>query len=438
MSGFIAEVSGVGKNIVICSDGTGNTFADGVSNVSRLVRCLDLARTAAGVHAQIAFYDQGIGTNRNLVRPAREYRTRARCAAVGLTILDPPAKWAFVPARVARWAGMAFGWGLKENVRQIVGALSTSYCPGDRIFLFGFSRGAFTVRVAAGLLYRGGLPPQEIADFATWFDNAYKIYEPHDRNAECERRFKDAYGCRTVDVHFMGLWDTVKSYGGLRPKSLPHLRHNPIVRTVRHALALHERRAWFAHTTWGHRQEHVTGIPIEKDLRYVDQSIEEVWFRGCHSDVGGGDAEWWAARPPLRWMLGEAAHAGLRLNDDGWALLHNQGAPDATAPLVHESYGWGWRLLGLVPRIELFNDARPPRRKWSWLHPEGTRDPMAPDWPDKIALCHESAVDCWTSGCMAKIVTKLPQRPGTASTDDSSKSASDRPYDRQTTRPHPS
>lgn len=398
------------KNIIICSDGTGNTFGDGVSNVSRLVRCLDLATTLRGAQPQIAFYDQGIGTNSELIRPAREFKAQAGSGAVGLTILDPPSNSAYVPARLARWGGMAFGWGLEENVFQIVQALSHGYGAGDRIYLFGFSRGAFTVRVVAGLLYRCGLPPRDIADFPAWFNKAYTLYEPHERNPEAERAFQNDHDCWTVDVEFMGLWDTVKSYGGLRPKSLPHLRHNPIVKTVRHALALHERRAWFAHTTWGHPEEPMTGIPIEKDPRYDEQSIQEVWFRGCHSDVGGGDEEWWAARAPLCWMLAEAVRAGLRLNDYGWTLLHNPGAPDPNTSLLHESYGWRWRLLGAVPRVELFNDRRPPRRKWSWLRPQKIRDAMAPDWPEKIGLCHESAVDCWSGGRMKVIATVAPER----------------------------
>jgi uncharacterized protein (DUF2235 family) len=207
----------------------------------------------------------------------------------------------------------------------------------------------------------------------------------------------------------MGLWDTVKSYGGLRPKSLPHLRHNPIVKTVRHALALHERRAWFAHTTWGHPEEPMTGIPIEKDPRYDEQSIQEVWFRGCHSDVGGGDAEWWAARAPLCWMLAEAVRAGLRLNDYGWTLLHNPGAPDpnascSTSPMAGDGVSW---VLCRASNVQ-----RPPAsaEKVDLAAPAKIRDAMAPDWPGKIALCHESAVDCWSGGRMKVIATVAPER----------------------------
>jgi uncharacterized protein (DUF2235 family) len=104
---------------------------------------------------------------------------------------------------------------------------------------------------------------------------------------------------KDLKIYFLGLWDTVKSYGGIRPIVLPHLRHNPCVKIVRHALALDERRAWFDATTWGQLDSDTKGaaLRLENTLSVADmealktQDIEKVWFRGCHSDVGGGDAE---------------------------------------------------------------------------------------------------------------------------------------------------
>ncbi|MFJ8787303.1 T6SS phospholipase effector Tle1-like catalytic domain-containing protein [Streptomyces sp. NPDC102476] len=148
---------------------------------------------------------------------------------------------------------MLFGYGLTGGVRTMYRELSDLYkAPDDRVFLFGFSRGAFTVRALAGLLYRCGLPPAGCGDLDARFAHAWSLYKPHspadDQKAEIERLQETN---RTCGIHFIGLWDTVKSYGGINPVSLPHLRHNPIVRHVRHALALHERRAWFQPTTWG-------------------------------------------------------------------------------------------------------------------------------------------------------------------------------------------
>jgi hypothetical protein len=157
-------------------------------------------------------------------------------------------------------------------------------------------------------------------------------------------------------VYFLGLWDTVKSYGGIWPQSLPHLRHNPIVRKVRHALALHEQRSWFLPTSWG-------GIDSDRpmdDPRYADQDVVEIWFRGSHSDVGGGYADDAAATISLRWMLNEAAGSGLRLNDAGRALARSSDPPER--PALHDSLTPDWVRREYVPRWELDNSVFPPKR----------------------------------------------------------------------------
>ncbi|MGH8653244.1 MAG: T6SS phospholipase effector Tle1-like catalytic domain-containing protein [Gammaproteobacteria bacterium] len=98
---------------------------------------------------------------------------------------------------------------------------------------------------------------------------------------------------------------------------LPHLRHNPHVKIVRHALALNERHSWFNATTWERLDSDEQGAALRLTKIELDelkkQDIEEAWFRGCHSDIGGGDVEEVTARIALRWMLGEAHAAGVRL-----------------------------------------------------------------------------------------------------------------------------
>jgi uncharacterized protein (DUF2235 family) len=228
----------------------------------------------------------------------------------------------------------------------------------DRIYLFGFSRGAFAVRVLAGLLYRCGLPPKD-ADLDKCFAEAYKIYKPHLKKPRRIAKFKAKFKTREVDIHFLGIWDTVKAYGGIWPKSLPHLRHNPIVKTVRHALALHEHRSWFLPTSWGGIDlDDANFHSIEPDDRYKDQDVKEVWFRGCHSDVGGGDEEADTAKIPLKWMLKEATL--LELNKYGEEVL---AASDPSGlPAIHESLRCGWVIAEYIPRWELDNSRRPPRR----------------------------------------------------------------------------
>jgi hypothetical protein len=262
--------------------------------------------------------------------------------------------------------GLLFGYGLKENVRQLYRELSNLYVgPEDHVFLFGFSRGAFTVRALAGLLYRCHLPMQASADLDQHFERAWDLYTPMRENESAIRQFRKHQ--RPVSIHFLGLWDTVKSYGGLNPVILPHLRHNPIVKHVRHALALNERRAWFKPTSWGVLDSDEHGafkrLKAEDLLLCRQQDIEEVWFTGCHSDIGGNDKGFaCGGKIVLRWMLGEAVNVkpGLRLSDEGMALL---GEPDPLQPpQINESWNLVWRLVEKIPRREIDNSGNYPIR----------------------------------------------------------------------------
>jgi uncharacterized protein (DUF2235 family) len=171
---------------------------------------------------------------------------------------------------------------LKANVREIYLELSHCYHgPEDRIFLFGFSRGAFTVRVLAGLLFRCGLATWESTHGAAFFDETWQLYQAHFTDYEAVRKFRETYNQRDAHVAFLGLWDTVQSYGGLIQIALPHVRHNPSAGIVLHALALDEGRSWFKVTPWGRPDIN------PDDPRYAYQNVMEVWFRGAHSDVGG-------------------------------------------------------------------------------------------------------------------------------------------------------
>jgi uncharacterized protein (DUF2235 family) len=340
------------RNIVVCSDGTGNTFGAQVSNVSRLVQLIDLDHP----EQQVAFYDQGIGTDPRYINAVKAYKDRERVQRRALDILDPPFQAWWIPSSVVRGIGLAIGYGLRRNVKELYTALAQCYEDSDNIYLFGFSRGAFTVRVLAGLLFRCGLLPKDSIDFEDKFQQAYDLFTPHLQDFDAVARFKREEKVRTPRVYFLGIWDTVKSYGGIWPQSLPHLRHNPIVDNVRHALALDEQRSWFLPTSWG-------GIdsdrPVDDPAAYRDQDVVEVWFRGVHSDVGGGFDDDAAARIPLRWMLNEAATAGLRINAAGRELA---ASADPVCPALHESLTGGWLVTEYLPRWELDNSYFPPKR----------------------------------------------------------------------------
>lgn len=361
------------RNIVICSDGTGNTFDESVSNVTRLIKHIELDER------QLAVYDQGIGTNSRRLAAVDEYRNSLRDSRALTRLPGPPSDY------ISLLLGLAFGYGLKANIKEIYQELSARYRgPADRVFLFGFSRGAFTVRALAGLIYRCGLPRPDVEDFDSCFDEAWRLYQPHlkddppgDAARAAAGRFRSTWGQRgDCEIHFLGIWDTVKSYGGLNPVSLPHLRHNPIVRHVRHALALDESRSWFTPTTWGQLDLDKNGAGTRLDEndreRYRTQFIKEVWFRGCHSDVGGGDVEECTARIPLRWMLAEAVRLDLRPNALGNQLLDQ--ADSIELPEIHESNNSAWRATDLVPRLEIDNSGKWPVKKWK-IGRTGRRDP---------------------------------------------------------------
>lgn len=334
------------KNIVICSDGTGNSFKRHKSNVASMVSLV-----ATDHHKrQVVVYDQGIGTDAGRWKEIEDFRRTIADPKALHVLPGPHESWNKLKEYSELLWGLAVGYGLEANVRQMYQLLAELYEPGDRVFLFGFSRGAFTVRALAGLIYRCALPRLETAADDRLFDRAWQLYVPLAEDHRATAAFKDLEGQRKCAIHFLGLWDTVKSYGGLRPVMLPHLRHNPIVSKIRHALALDEKRGWFDATTWGRldldQEPHraMSRLTTEERALIMKQDIAEVWFRGAHSDVGCG-------RIALRWMLAEAAHEHLFLSEEGERSL----AMRDPEPEFHESHTLPWKLIEIIPRNEINN-----------------------------------------------------------------------------------
>jgi uncharacterized protein (DUF2235 family) len=354
-------VSVLGRNVVLCSDGTGNKPASD-TNAFRLTGCLQLGDN----EKQVACYAPGLGT---VASPGDEAALR-RAAAAGLRMLPAAGVHRLRPiGTVQRLAGLGFGSGLKGNVRQLYAQLAEWYeGEDDRVFLFGYSRGAFTVRALAGLLHRCRLTSaREPDDVRAAFERAWAAFEPMRPDDTLVRAARE--DTRECSVHFLGLWDTVKSYGGFLPVMLPHLRHNPAVRNVAHALALDEQRAWFKPTTWGRLDEDekgaLTRVP-PNDLARIRQrqEISEVWFTGAHGDIGGGDIT-------LRWMLRHATRVepGLLLSASGTSFM-NGADPE---PGVH--FGWRrWAAVEQLPRLEIHNDGEWPVRRYH-RGSDGRRNP---------------------------------------------------------------
>jgi uncharacterized protein (DUF2235 family) len=286
---------------------------------------------------------------------------------------------------------------VSQNLFELYAHLIEHYEPGDRVFLFGFSRGAFTVRALAGMVHVCGLLRRENISQAPHAVHLYEGSEARIVEERQRRGLPPKFGPEETDhaamdpmaqnfkarngqpcvVDFLGLWDTVKAYGWLTPKSFPALRHNPDVRMVRHAPALDERRALFKVTGWGDRDPHV----------------REVWFAGDHSDVGGGhkDGNSPLADASLRWMLGEATQHGLRLNLDKERDVKQNEERSAVAPQTAPKDLWlrsGFIALDCAPRVELDNAVYPPLRRKRVLWSDGARKPGDHVVGDKVCVHH--------------------------------------------------
>jgi len=295
-------------------------------------------------------------------------------------------------------AELSVGAGIIQNLTELYRFLMHHYEPDDKIFLFGFSRGAFTVRALAGLLHTCGLirPDDE-----QLLPHAIGLYQTSESRIRAERKknglpkkfapddtdhtrldraaqmFKSTLA-QECKIKFLGVWDTVKAYGWFYRQSFPSLRHNPSVEAVRHAVALHERRAVFQMTGWGERHE----------------GVKEVWFTGDHSDVGGGheDGNSSLADATLCWMLGEATHSGLLIDITQKSAIEDmtERSRKASIRAPHDLLKRGWRLA--IPLTELDNSEYPPSRKLK-LSPQAPREPARHDEHTGRLLFHHSVVE---------------------------------------------
>lgn len=339
----------VPRNLVVCCDGTSNEIGELLSNVLKLYRIAEKSDN------QLTFYQPGIGT---IAMPNAWGRWRQKARSV---------------------FEMATGRGLDRDVLNAYRFLAQHYRDGDRIFLFGFSRGAYTVRVLAGMIYLIGLLREHQVNFAGYALKAYKAARQSD-DYDTAREFSDVVRAQCVPIHFLGVWDTVASvivpgrlpFSRLRLEELPFTTHNPAVRAFRHAVAIDEFRRMFRNEKWEAGQifkpnRHASG-------EWPGQDSREVWFAGCHSDVGGGFRETESAlsKFPLLWMLEQATTQGLRVRT---AMINHivkgekrKGArtyqkPDPSGPL-HNSMAWYWWLVEWAPKSASLRQW--PRRK-IWL-----------------------------------------------------------------------
>ncbi|AXQ94501.1 DUF2235 domain-containing protein (plasmid) [Cereibacter azotoformans] len=257
------------------------------------------------------------------------------------------------------------GRGLNRQIRRAYGYLASHYQPGDRIFLFGYSRGAYAVRSLAGVIDRVGLLRREEATERN-VQLAWRHYEqgsirPH------ARAFSRRYCHPRVEIEVVGIFDTVKALGLRLPLlwRLTEDRHafhsHRLGRTVRHgfhALAMDETRTVFEPVLW--------------DYPYHGQIVEQAWFRGGHGDIGGQlnggrHGSRLLSNIPLVWMLERAAHCGLQLPESWRAEF----PCDASAPMTSLYAGWGKLFLWRQRRSQLCCPTE-------YLHPTALRPDCAP------------------------------------------------------------
>jgi uncharacterized protein (DUF2235 family) len=282
----------MGRNIVVCFDGTGNDYSERNSSVIRLFQAIERGPE------QIAYYDPGVGTT----------------AAPGA--LTRSAK------SMTRFFGLAFGYGITKNIEDAYQFLMDEYQEGDRVFLFGFSRGAFTARALAGMLNKCGLLVKGSNNLIPYASKMYKRGKD-----SIAWGFKATFS-RECKPHFVGVWDTVKSVGMLIPRKFPNATLNEDVKFGRHAVAIDEKRSKFRPNLWD-------------EPGFSGQSIKQVWFAGYHSDIAGSHKADGLPNIALRWMLDEAGKQGLLIN----GAAYDEIKPDHT-DRMHNSLFPIWWILG--------------------------------------------------------------------------------------------
>jgi uncharacterized protein (DUF2235 family) len=317
------------RNLVVCLDGTSNEPETGVTNVARL---FDMAIKDDD---QLVYYDPGVGT----------MGARSATTPLGKSL--------------TRVAGMVVGYGVRDNIAEAYTWLMANYRAGDRIYLFGFSRGAYTALALGGMLRTVGLLSAGAENLVPY---ALKMYaknsarnlseaeekEYWDTRSEFGRKFGNPNFVRFArNITFLGLWDTVKSVGWLNARAKYEQAHWPFTRNVKNvatgrlAIAIDENRRPFASY----------GFDAKQVAERADD-LKEVWFAGVHSDVGGQYADHRLSDIALGWMADEAVAAGLRIDPKRYqklvGVMPGEALPvsGAVEGKIHH-HGWQWFIAGL-------------------------------------------------------------------------------------------
>ncbi|KAG9116814.1 hypothetical protein FRC07_007432 [Ceratobasidium sp. 392] len=361
-----------GRTLILCFDGTSNRYNEKNTNVVKFMSLIKIDVP----ERQLVYYQPGIGTYTN------------------------PGIFTPLSMKMANILDQAVAWYIGAHITGGYKWLMNTYRHGDRICIFGFSRGAYTARALAGMINKVGLLPAGNDEQVTI---AYDIYRTDTKEGyTLGDGFRDTFS-RVVPIEFVGVWDSVSSVGLIRSHTLPYAASNNIISTFRHAMALDERRGWFTVDPWHipdvdrevrfrlltgtigymhspntqgmlsrflmwlafgsqknigevERADRVPGVSGDKLFAVGSKArattdVKEVWFAGGHSDVGGSSVPDTTPHSlsniTLRWMVRECqlTHAGIIWNEPRLRQLAIDLSPERLelsrsitnqAPIIHE------------------------------------------------------------------------------------------------------
>ncbi|WP_428925389.1 DUF2235 domain-containing protein [Marinibacterium sp. SX1] len=265
---------------------------------------------------------------------------------------------------INKYGGGAFGWGLNQRIKEAYAWLARQYTPGDEIFIFGFSRGAYTARSLAGMIRKAGFPPDVTRGSV---NRAFRLYKQPGRNngpdkrhiQEARRRLSPGFatsaddlawrrslgddGAALVRIAYLGIWDTVGALGipqriaGSLDKII-NFRHefhdtelSSLIGSARHAVSVDERRAFYPPALWDNLGTLSSKVGQGADDIRPDRRYQQMWFAGDHGTIGGSGIDGELRKVSavtLQWVLDGAVNAGLWLDP---AVQVPDVAPDPTA-----------------------------------------------------------------------------------------------------------
>ena len=363
------------RRLIVCFDGTWNTpdSKNGITNVVKMVRAIK--PKDAGV-SQITFYDKGVGTG----------------------------------GPIDKLLGGATGKGLKGNVIDGYRFLANNYQPGDEIYIFGFSRGAYTARFCAGLIaFCGLLHPKHLGKDLT--EHVLGLYLDRSKKHELDQMGFDRH--QDVPIACLGVWDTVGSLGIPTDWGRQILGGkyyfsdsilSPQVKIGLHAIAIDEKRGTFPPTLWVY--DETKGPP-------TGQELEQVWFAGAHGNVGGGVPDAGLSDIAFDWMVKRVQHHTPLCFDQGYLDAHVSPKQDGKGYETRTGLYWTSHLHAYQRLInQILPSGKGPGHWFRAKFQDFDRRNIIPkDTAPANEALHIAAIERWCTGTVYSDATKDSDGP---------------------------